>query len=197
MRRWLRQLPNIISSIRIALVVPIALALAHHRPLATLWLFAVAAASDGLDGFLARRFGWQSEFGGVLDPVADKVMLATVFVMLALLGNVPVWLAAAVIARDSVIVFGAVSYRLLIGPVPARPSRISKLNTACQIAFLLSVIGAQQIAWVSAGKLPLGALVLVTVVVSGIDYVLVYGRQAAAETRARQEIAGTGRTKPV
>jgi cardiolipin synthase len=197
MGRWLRHLPNVISSIRIVLVVPLVMVLTQHRPIATLWLFAVAAASDGIDGFLARRFGWQSDLGGLLDPIADKVMLATVFVVLAFLGSVPVWLAAAVIARDAIIVTGAVSYRVLFGPVPARPSPISKVNTLCQIAFILSVIGAQEFAWVAAGTLPLGALVFVTVVVSGIDYVLVYGRQAAAEARARRGIAGARGTKAV
>ena len=99
MRRWLRQLPNLISSIRILLVVPIAAALAHHQFVTALWLFAVAAVSDAVDGFLAKHFGWQTELGGMLDPVADKLMIATVFVMLAFLGLVPVWLTSAVIAR--------------------------------------------------------------------------------------------------
>jgi len=109
MDRWLRQLPNVITSIRILLVVPIAMALSAHRPVETLWLFCIAGASDGIDGFLAKRFGWQTDLGGLLDPVADKLLLATVFVMLALLGSVPVWLTAAVIARDCIIVLGAVA----------------------------------------------------------------------------------------
>jgi len=197
MRRWLRHLPNVVSSIRIVLVVPIALALAHHRPLVTFGLFAVAAASDGVDGFLARRFGWQSELGGILDPLADKLMLATVFVMLAFLGSVPVWLTATVLARDGIIVTGAASYRLLIGPVPARPSPVSKFCTLCQIVFILCAVGSQQYEGIAAGVPPLGALVFVTVVVSGIDYVLVYGRQAAAEARTRSPVPGRGGTTPV
>ena len=88
MDRWLRQLPNVITSIRILLVVPIAMALSGHRTVETLWLFCVAGASDGIDGFLAKRFGWQTDLGGLLDPVADKLLLATVFVMLALLGKI-------------------------------------------------------------------------------------------------------------
>ena len=196
MRRWLRQLPNLISSIRIILVVPIAISLAHHRPVTTLWLFGVAAASDAVDGFLAKRFGWQSELGGLLDPIADKLMLATVFVMLTLLGTVPAWLTLAVLARDAVIVLGAASYRLLLGPVPARPSTVSKLNTLCQVAFILSVIGGQLFPWTAAWTVPLGALVFVTVSVSGLDYVLVYGRQAAAQARLRHRIPERGRSTP-
>jgi len=196
MGRWLRQLPNVISSIRILLVVPIALALAHHHPVETLWLFCVAAASDGLDGFLAKRFGWQTDLGGLLDPVADKLMLATVFVMLALLGSVPVWLTAAVIARDCIIVLGAVAYRMLLGPVAARPSRVSKLNTLCQVIFIVVVIGAPQFAWPGAWQTFLGALVFVTVVVSGLDYVLAYSRMAAAHAKSRRRIARSGGQPP-
>jgi cardiolipin synthase len=195
MHRWLRQLPNLMSSIRILLIVPIALALAHHQLVATLWLFGVAAASDGVDGFLARRFGWQTELGGLLDPIADKLMVATVFVMLAILGSVPLWLTTAVIARDCIIVLGAVSYRVLLGPVKGRPSMISKLNTLCQVSFILVVIGEQRFSWPHVWALSLGALVFVTVVVSGIDYVLVYGRLAAEQARSRHRSGRSGGSK--
>lgn len=188
-RQWLRQVPNIISSVRIVLVVPIALTLGHRLYVLTLWLFAVAGISDAVDGFLARRFGWQSELGGMLDPVADKLMLATVFVMLALADSVPIWLTTAVIARDCIIVLGAASYRVLLGPVAARPSVSSKLNTLCQIVFIVVVIGSQQYGWVSAWSQVAGAVVFVMVVVSGIDYVWVYGRDAVAQTRTRQQAA--------
>jgi cardiolipin synthase len=193
-QRWLRQLPNLISGIRILLVVPIAVALARHLPITTFWLFGAAAASDALDGFLAKHFGWQTELGGMLDPIADKLVLSTTFVMLALLGSVPVWLTAAVLARDVIIVAGAVAYRLLLGPVPARPSAVSKLNTLCQVIYILVVIGAEQYPAVHAWELPLGALVFVTVVISGIDYVLVYSRQAAHESRARRITRAGGST---
>jgi cardiolipin synthase (CMP-forming) len=178
-RRWLRHLPNVISSLRILLTVPIAVSLWGHQFVITLWLFAIAAVSDAVDGFLARRFGWQSDLGGLLDPLADKLMLATVFVILALQAAIPPWLTAAVIARDGIIVLGAISYRLVIGRVGARPSPVSKLNTLCQIMFILAVIGALQFAWPAAWVVvALGALVLVAVTISGLDYVLVYGRLA-------------------
>ena len=197
MQRCLRQLPNLLSSIRILIVLPLALTLARHQWVGTLWWFGIAAVSDALDGFLARRFGWQSELGGMLDPLADKLMLATVFVMLAWLGCVPPWLTGVVLARDAVIVLGAVSYRLLLGPVAANPSLISKLNTLCQTAFIVTVISAQQFHrlpdWI---MLALGALVFVTVVISGIDYVLVYGSRAAAQARRQRTLPRNGRSKP-
>jgi cardiolipin synthase len=185
--RWLRQVPNVVSSIRILLAIPIAVTLLHHQYLATLALFGAAAVSDVADGFLAKRFGWQSRLGAVLDPAADKLLLATVFVTLAALRLVPLWLMAAAVARDIIIVLGAIAYRVYIGPVEASPSTISKLNTACQAAFILAVIGRTQFdlpdAWVIV---LLGALMFVTVVISGIDYVLRYGAEAVAEAKTRR-----------
>src|SRR5580704_15725418 len=93
-----RHIPNIISVIRILLVVPIALALANQRLALSIALFALAAISDAADGFLAKRFGWQSELGAVLDPLADKLLLATVFVALAWLRLIPLWLMLAAVA---------------------------------------------------------------------------------------------------
>ncbi len=179
--RFARHIPNMITAIRIALVVPIAITLARHEFTATMLLFAVAAVSDAADGFLARHFGWQSELGGVLDPIADKLLLATVFITLSLLNLVPLWLMAAAVARDAIIVLGAAAYRFFIGRLTANPSFIGKLNTLCQAAFIFAIVVRAQFsvppAWVT---LWLGALVFATVVMSGIDYVLVYGRRAAA-----------------
>jgi cardiolipin synthase len=186
MQQGFRHIPNLVSSIRILLIVPIALALAHHDLVRTLGLFAVAALSDAADGFLARRFGWQTKLGAVLDPIGDKLILATVFIMLAVLHTIPLWLTVTVLARDVIILSGALSYRLLLGPVEVRPSIISKLNTVCQMLFVLAVICALRFAWPPAWPvLSLGALVFVTVVVSGIDYVWVYARQAAQQARTR------------
>ena len=181
-----RHIPNVISSIRILLVAPIALALAHHQLTATIILFGVAALSDAADGFLAKRYGWQSDLGAVLDPAADKLLLVTVFITLAYLKLVPLWLMAAAVARDVIIVVGALVYRLWFGPLNVRPSVVSKFNTLCQAAFILAVVGREQFslppAWVGA---VLGALVFVTVTVSGIDYVLIYGRRALGLTKPR------------
>ncbi len=182
----MRHIPNIISVIRILLVLPIAIALAHRQLETAIGLFALAAVSDAADGFLARRFHWQSELGGILDPIADKLLLASVFVTLSFLKLVPLWLMAAAVARDIVIVGGAASYRFFIGPVAAHPSVVSKANTLCQAAYILAVVGRAEFdvppAWT---VLWLGALVFATVVVSGIDYVMVYGRRAAKAAAAR------------
>jgi cardiolipin synthase len=175
----LRQIPNLISAIRILLVAPIAVALAHHRLVTSIALFGFAALSDAADGFLAKRFGWQSELGAILDPAADKLLLATVFITLAFLGMVPLWLVAAALARDAVIVFGALLYRCFLGPLRVRASVVSKFNTLCQAAFILAVVGRAEFSTPAAWVVTLlGALVFVTVMISGIDYVLIHGRRA-------------------
>jgi cardiolipin synthase len=183
----LRQIPNLITALRILLIAPIALALLHHELLIALGLFFIAAVSDLLDGFIAKRFGWQSALGGVLDPAADKLLLATSFVVLAVMHLVPLWLMATAVARDLVIVSGAIAYRLWLGPVEARPSNLSKLNTLCQALFILCVIARQQFSVPDAWAIvTLGALTFLTTVVSGIDYVLRYGQAALEESRSRR-----------
>jgi cardiolipin synthase (CMP-forming) len=181
-----RHIPNLISSIRILLVAPIAVALAHHWLETTIVLFGAAALSDAADGFLAKRYGWQSELGAVLDPAADKLLLVTVFVTLAYLKLVPLWLMAVAVARDVIIVLGALLYRIWFGPLNLRPSVVSKFNTLCQAAFILAVVGREEFAVPSAWVVQLlGALVFGTVVISGIDYVLIYGRRACGLARPR------------
>jgi cardiolipin synthase len=182
--------PNLICLLRIALTVPIVMWLAEGRYGDTLVLFAIAAVSDVLDGFLAKTFGWTSEVGKVLDPLADKLLLVSVFITLAAIGLVPVWLATIAVARDVVIGAGAAVYQWLFGPLEGRPTVPSKINTLVQLVFVIAVV------WQAAFRnlpewlvLGLGALVLVTTVVSGFDYVLTYIRKAIAVSRARRGAA--------
>jgi cardiolipin synthase len=166
------------------LIVPIAFSLVHRQLLTTIALFGLAAVSDAADGYLARRFGWKTELGSILDPIADKLLLASMFVTLALLKLVPLWLMAAALARDGVIVSGAAAYRYFIGPLAVRPSMVSKFNTLCQGAFILTVVGRAAFGWPPGWvATALGGWVLATVVVSGLDYVLTYGRLAARQSR--------------
>ncbi len=159
-------------------------------------LFGVAAVSDAADGFLAKRFAWQSSLGAVLDPAADKLLLATVFVVLAVLRLVPLWLMAAAVARDLIIVAGAIAYRVCFGPIEARPSVISKLNTLCQALFISTVIFREEFQVPAAWTITaLGALTFVTIAISGIDYVLRYGRAALQEAHSRRAPLHAGGSK--
>ena len=177
-------LPNALCIARILLAGPTAYALYMGRYELTLVLFAVAAISDGLDGWLAKHFGWTTRLGKILDPIADKVLLVMLFVTLVWIGLVPLWLALAAVFRDVVIVLGAACYTLFIGHVEGHPTRISKLNTLLQICFGLGVIA--DAAWdlmAPAFLMVLGAATFVTTIVSGLDYVLTYARDAVRERR--------------
>ena len=100
----MHHLPNIISFLRILLVAPIVWALLNHRYDLAVVLFVIAGISDGVDGYLAKRFGWESRFGGVLDAIADKLLLVSTFIVLWLLAVFPLWLVALIILRDLFIV---------------------------------------------------------------------------------------------
>lgn len=175
----LRWLPNAISILRIALVVPILVSIARHDFALALALFLLAAFSDGLDGWLAKSFGWHTRLGALLDPIADKLLIAGLFVMLVMEALLPAWLAVLVILRDVVIVGGATAYNFLIGPVPGEPTRVSKLNTALELLLATFVLSRAAFDWPPAiSVIVLGAGVLVTVVVSGIDYVWSWAERA-------------------
>ncbi len=175
-------LPNAISLFRIALVPPILALLLNGRHDIALVLFFVAGFSDGLDGYLAKRFEWHSRSGALLDPIADKLLVAGTFVTLSITGHLPVWLAAIVILRDVVIVGGATAYNFLVRPVEGEPTRISKLNTAIELLLVLFVISRAGFDWPDKITITiLGAAVLVTVVISGVDYVWSWTNRALGE----------------
>ena len=174
-------LPNAISLMRIALIAPILILMLQGGFGWALALFVLAGFSDGLDGYLAVRFGWSTRLGGLLDPAADKMLITGMFITLAYTQQIPVWLAAVVILRDVVIVAGAIAYNFMVKPVPGEPTRISKLNTALQMLFVLFVLSRAGFNWPDKITITiLGAAVLVTVVISGIDYVWSWSRRARA-----------------
>lgn len=190
----MRHIPNALCILRMLLVVPIAWLLSAGEYQLTLWVFALAGLTDGLDGFLAKRFGWTSELGKILDPLADKTLLVSVFITLAALGIVPMWLAITAVLRDVTITAGAISYNALYGYPNGNPTLISKINTGCQILYLLLAVAAKAGAdsfdsVADTALIVLGALVFVTTVVSGIDYVVTYSRKAIAAGRQQRGLA--------
>jgi cardiolipin synthase (CMP-forming) len=174
-----RHLPNLICLFRLALIWPVAAALQAGEYALALGLFMAAAVSDGLDGYLAKRFNWTSELGKLLDPVADKLLLMTVFIEAAWLGLVPWWITAAAVARDVLIGLGALVFRVWFGPLHGRPTIISKINTAAQLLYLMAVMVSA-----AAGFPPhevldaLALLTVVTIVLSGFHYVATFTRRA-------------------
>jgi cardiolipin synthase len=174
-----RFLPNAICIARILLVAPLVLWIIEGRFAAALLVLVVAGVSDGLDGFLAKRFDWRTRLGGLLDPAADKLLLVSTFAALSYVGLVPLELTLVVIGRDVLIVMGAVCYQFLIAPVQGEPSAISKLNTACQLAMLFFTLTHAAYAWPPEVSLVvLGATVVFTSIVSGLTYVLKWSVRA-------------------
>jgi len=174
-----RHLPNLICLARIALVWPVLHALQIGNHDLALVLFTVAAVSDGLDGYLAKRFNWTSELGKVLDPLADKLLLVSVFIVAAWIGLVPAWLTTAAVARDVMIGLGAFVFHFWFGPLRGRPTVISKINTLFQLGYLLSVMTQAAIHFPPREILAALAIVtLITTVLSGADYIYAFTRRA-------------------
>ncbi|NND53671.1 MAG: CDP-alcohol phosphatidyltransferase family protein [Gammaproteobacteria bacterium] len=174
-----RHIPNLICVMRIVLVVPIVMSLLEQNYLQALWLIIIAGVSDGLDGFLARRYDWTSRIGGLLDPLADKLLFVSVFASLSYMGLIPLWLFAVVIGRDIIIIAGAAAYEFLIGPVEPNPSKVGKLNTVMALLYLFFVMTSQVWGWPpEVSVLITGAGVFVVSLVSGLDYVLTWSRLA-------------------
>lgn len=175
----LRDIPNLLSVVRMACAIPVAWLLLKEYFGAALLTFIAAGLSDGLDGYLAKRFGWRSRLGSILDPLADKALLVTVYVVLGGMGLLPLWLVVVVIARDVVVVFGALWIHSLVGRYDMAPSLTSKLNTALQLVLVVAVISAKSFAtlpdWL-IDALTYG--VLGATAWSGVDYIWNWGVQA-------------------
>lgn len=149
----MHNLPNLISLMRL-LLVPFTVWLIISDAYGWAFItFMVAGVSDGIDGYLARRFDWRTRLGAYLDPLADKALLVSVYVTLGLLREIPAWLVIIVVSRDALIVGAVVLSRLMDHPVHVAPLMISKVNTLAQISFAVAVLG------VAAAGRPLGFLV--------------------------------------
>jgi cardiolipin synthase len=176
----LRHLPNLISVLRIALVAPLIATILWDRYESALVIAAVAGVSDGVDGYLARRFRWQSRLGSILDPVADKLMLVGCLVALGWLHEAPRWLVVLVVVRDAVIVLGALAWHRILHTFEARPSWLSKTTTVAQIGFVLLVLADQAFGWGIPMAIPVWVVAVLTAA-SGLDYVVRWGLLARRE----------------
>lgn len=173
------QLPNLISLLRIILVIPVVWALVTANFFIALVLFAVAGFSDALDGFLAKHYHWESRLGSILDPLADKLLLVASFATLTWLGFLPHWLLWMVLGRDVLIVAGALAYHYLVGKFELLPLWSSKINTALQISLVLLVIFQQQGLFDAQQWITIMVwLVVASIVNSGSEYLIVWGVRA-------------------
>ena len=173
-----RYIPNVITSMRILCVPCLIWMLFQHQFERSLLLVLFMGISDALDGFLARCFDWKTTLGAYLDPIADKVMLLSAFVVFAVLGWVPWWLAAIIVARDVVLLIGAVSYHLVTRQLQMEPLAISKINTFAQIVLAVSLIYTQVNAMHPQLLNVFMTVVVCTTVASGMQYVIEWYRRA-------------------
>ncbi|HET7610477.1 MAG TPA: CDP-alcohol phosphatidyltransferase family protein [Rhodanobacteraceae bacterium] len=179
----LRRLPNAVSGLRIALVAPLIVAILAGRHEIALVIAGVAGVSDAVDGYLARRFRWQSRLGSILDPVADKLMLVGCLVALGWMQESPRWLVALVVARDAVIALGVLAWHRILHTFEARPSWLSKATTAAQIGYVLLVLADRAFAWQVPMAIPVWTVAVLTAA-SGLDYVVRWGLLARRELDA-------------
>ncbi len=134
--------PNLITLGRILLVPIIVWAIASSQMEIAFAVFVIAGVSDAVDGFLAKRFHLTSELGALLDPLADKALLVSIYVALGIWGAIPRFIVILVVSRDIMIVAAVIVSWLFGKPVPMKPLMVSKLNTAAQVAFAALVLAS-------------------------------------------------------
>jgi cardiolipin synthase (CMP-forming) len=170
-------IPNIITLGRILAVPFIVWAIASNQMEIAFAIFIIAGVSDAVDGFLAKRFNMSSELGALLDPVADKALLVSIYMALGIWGAIPRWIVILVVSRDIMIV-GAVIVSWLYGkPIPMKPLMVSKLNTVAQVGFAALVLGSLGFGFDSAPyDLVLMALVTIFTLLSVSFYLVEWAR---------------------
>jgi len=180
-------LPNLLTVVRMVLVPVFVSLLFYQKFVLALIIFVVAGITDGLDGLLARRFHQQSPLGRILDPIADKMMLVTSFVVLSMRSvypiplpkhlPVPFWVTITVISRDVFIMISAAAINMVSGFRAFRPSLLGKVSTAVQIFAVAVVILAAQTRFGTGYYLPtVYAAVFTLALLSGIHYVFFISR---------------------
>jgi len=163
-------IPNLITILRILLVPILIIYLINGRILASLIIFIIASISDALDGFIARVFHQKSNLGAHLDPLADKILLMTAFITLAILKMIPSWLVVLTISRDVIILLGVLMLYINRYPVKIAPTLLSKATTCIQIATILIVLsnGFLNIEFLKIYSFWLAALFTIA---SGLQYI--------------------------
>ena len=177
--------PNILTFVRMGLIPVFATLLVYGREGAALVIFTIAGISDGIDGFIARRMGQESELGTIIDPIADKLLMITAFVMMTIPGvlepgrhlPVPFWVTAAVIGRDILIIAVAGAKNVMTGFRGFRPSWLGKANTFVQVIAVMMILVAAVFPSLQGFYLPtVYTTVALFAVLSGVHYVFFVAR---------------------
>jgi len=185
MRERVFNLPNVITLLRLAAVPVVAWLILQQRWEAACWLFLAAAVSDGIDGLLARWLNQMTQLGAALDSVADKALGVVTLVLLTQAGAIPLWVTLAILLRDSIIVLGALSYRGMAGHLEIHPTWLGKTHIFAEFALLALVLAdLAQVLQLDQWLTALFASVFVIAVVSGVQYVWIWGAKARRERAA-------------
>ena len=176
----LKYIPNALTLFRLGLIVPFLMYLYQHEYANAFYTFILAGFTDGLDGLLARHFNWQSFFGSFADPLADKLLIASSFISLALIGLLPWWLVILVFLRDFTISLGVLGWYLFIQrKMDFEPTQLSKFNTAFQLALVTFCLF--ELAYFQFSPYLLDMLISLTAVTTAItyiDYIWTWGKKA-------------------
>ena len=133
-------IPNIITFFRLLLTVPVSISIYNGNEGLALILFIFAGLSDGFDGYLARKFRWESKLGKILDPLADKCLIVATLLALAFAQLLPIWLAALLIIRDGIAMTGAMLYLTVFEGKNTESNRWGKHYTGWTIALFILVL---------------------------------------------------------
>ena len=164
-------LPNLITIGRLVLVPVVLVAIAENRLDIAFWLFLIAGISDGVDGFIARRWNLRTELGAHLDPLADKALLIGIYITLSFAGLAPKWLMILIVSRDLAILGAILLAWFLHRTIEIRPLFISKATTAAQITLAALILSGGSFDWTIAPLLrPGNAVVAGLTVISGAVY---------------------------
>lgn len=171
---------NVITVFRLLAIPVVLYTLLHGDAVAAFYLFLIAGLSDAIDGALARLLDQRTELGAWLDPLADKLLMVSVFVMLAWLGEIPDWMVFLAVTRDALIIGGFVVSTLIGNPIRVRPLFVSKANTAAQIALVVLVLS--NLAFALRLDTPITIMLALTAlltIASGASYLVVWMRHIA------------------
>lgn len=173
-----KYIPNLLTVLRIVLVIPCALFLLFDYYKAAISIFMIASVTDGFDGLIARKLSCQTALGAILDPIADKILVVALFSVMTIKGLIPTWFASLVIVREFVLLGGAAFYRCLFGPIIFIPTMLSKINTCLLLLLLLlALLQGMEVIYNPVLNNYLLGLIVFTSVYSGIDYILKWSKR--------------------
>ncbi|PSW04301.1 CDP-alcohol phosphatidyltransferase family protein [Photobacterium lipolyticum] len=184
----IKLIPNIITTLRLILALPICLLILDENYPAVLWIAFVAGLSDGVDGWFARKMNAESRYGAIVDPLSDKAMLISAYIAFVVVGLLPWWVAVIIVMRDVVIITGALAYHWRFGRYDVAPSIWGKASTAVQILYALMLLTHQVYPVFPVSSFQIGLwLVIIMVVVSGGHYVYTWGVKARALQKGKNQ----------